>query len=175
MNRDTLWTSLSVRVKASSNIAYRSDTRSGSKRVVQSSPGSGAGAAQPSGGGHGLFKKIRQEDKPLVEAALQLSRLGADDFIGFEVRKGAELSVGLSAENSETVRDLCSRYAGVRCAAGERFRATDGSCNNQARPLLGMSRTPLQRILRAEYSGHNLPRAAKSGDSLPSARLASTR
>ena len=110
-----------------------------------------------------------------MEAALQLSRLGADDFIGFEVRKGADTSVGLSAENSGTVRDLCSRYAGVRCEAGERFRATDGSCNNLAQPLLGMSRTPLQRILRAEYSGHNLPRAAKSGDSLPSARLASTR
>ena len=38
-----------------------------------------------------------------------------------------------------------------------------------------MSRTPLQRIVEAQYSGNDEPRVAKDGSDLPSARLVRTR
>lgn len=39
-----------------------------------------------------------------------------------------------------------------------RYRSIDGSCNNFAEPMWGMSYTPFERLLNAEYeNGFNLP------------------
>ncbi|XP_050294135.1 peroxidase-like [Anthonomus grandis grandis] len=55
------------------------------------------------------------------------------------------------------------------------YRSYDGSCNNLQNPSWGSANTTYGRLIAANYSdGHSSPRAAQSGNPLPSARLLST-
>jgi len=63
---------------------------------------------------------------------------------------------------------------GGPCDRNEKYRSYDASCNNLENPLWGTSNSPFQRTLLPAYSdGVFTPRQAKSGESLPSARLVS--
>ncbi|KAK4015956.1 hypothetical protein OUZ56_030921 [Daphnia magna] len=56
-----------------------------------------------------------------------------------------------------------------------RYRTLDGSCNNIQHSSWGRSLTPFQRLAPSAYAdGVRVPRRAKSGRELPSARLIST-
>ena len=62
------------------------------------------------------------------------------------------------------------------CNQEDKFRSLDGSCNNLKNPMFGKVFTPVQRILPNAYKDHiMIPRKAKSGSPLPSARLVSTK
>jgi len=121
--------------------------------------------------GHGLFKKLRSEDKKYADAALRLSKLSHPSFFG--LRAGDE-DLGFSAENSDLIKQECETYRSVTCNPQDKYRTADGSCNNKVEILWGMSRTPLNRILPAVYNRRDQPRVANSGAELPSARLIST-
>jgi len=115
--------------------------------------------------GHNQFTKGRKEDKDVSEAANSL----------FHLRDGLSLrqSEGFDSENSVEVNDACpwTTNRRPRCDNNARFRTVDGSCNNKANPLFGLSGTPFQRILHPTYPlGDNTPRTARDGSQLPSAR-----
>ncbi len=79
----------------------------------------------------------------------------------------------MTKELNNTQENVCP--ANPDCDPKAKFRTLDGSCNNLERPKLGMSFTPLRRILPNDYSdGIMLPRVSSTGDPLPSARLVST-
>ena len=62
------------------------------------------------------------------------------------------------------------------CSQEDKFRSLDGSCNDLKNPMFGKVFTPVQRILPNAYEDHiMIPRRAKSGSPLPSARLVSTK
>jgi peroxidase len=61
-----------------------------------------------------------------------------------------------------------------RCDRTQPYRTYNASCNNLQNPLWGTSGSPFERTLLPEYGdGIWTPKAAKSGESLPSARLVS--
>ena len=98
-----------------------------------------------------------------AEAALSLSRGTRQKNVAFE---------GLDFDNT-VLENSCPTVS--TCNANSKFRTIDGSCNNLKQPLYGKSFTPLQRVLDSDYSdGFTLPRVAKNGQDLPSARLIST-
>ena len=123
--------------------------------------------------GHRLFTKARDEDKDIRDAAFKLFKLGQN--LGIDLRQGFE---GIDAVNSIDVDDLCPWTGKRKPRCGpetDLYRTVDGSCNNKFNPLYGMSRTPMQRILRPAYERGFLPRAKTNGDQLPSARLISNK
>ena len=62
------------------------------------------------------------------------------------------------------------------CNPEDKYRTTDGSCNNLKNPLFGKSFTPLQRILPNDYAdGMMLPRVNSKKKELPSSRFVSTK
>jgi len=122
--------------------------------------------------GHSVFKKLRPEDKDYVDVALRFSKLNSQ-FLGV-FNSGDDDDEGLDGANSNSIKQECEKYNSVKCNPQEIYRRADGSCNNRGEPLFGKSRTPLNRILFAEYNGDNLPRVARSGRDLPSSRLIST-
>ena len=66
--------------------------------------------------------------------------------------------------------------ADPRCNKEDKYRSIDGSCNNLQNPKFGQVLTPVQRILKNAYAdGFFIPRKAKNGRSLPSARTVSTK
>ena len=61
------------------------------------------------------------------------------------------------------------------CNKEDKYRSIDGSCNNLQNPKFGQVMTPVQRILKNAYADDFfIPRVAKDGKPLPSARLVST-
>lgn len=120
--------------------------------------------------GHSVFKKLRPEDRNYVDVALRFSKLKVQLF---GLRAGDD-DEGFNGDNSNSIKQECAKFYSIRCNPQDKYRKADGSCNNREEPLWGMSRTPLNRILLPEYNGDNLPRVAKSGADLPSARLIST-
>lgn len=69
--------------------------------------------------------------------------------------------------------NLCPKHlqASMYCSKS-RYRTISAHCNNIKHPLWGASKTPYSRYLPPDYAdGLQLPRAAKNGDPLPSARL----
>ena len=118
--------------------------------------------------GHRLFTKSRKEDQDLRDFARKLLHVVED--AGISTRQG-----GVDAVNSDAIRNDCPWLNARRpqCASNptvDIYRTVDGSCNNRRQPLFGLSGTPMQRILEATYDEENLPRLAKSGSQLPSAR-----
>ena len=62
------------------------------------------------------------------------------------------------------------------CNKEDKYRSIDGSCNNLQNPKFGQVLTPVQRILKNAYAdGFFIPRKAKNGRPLPSARIVSTK
>ena len=62
------------------------------------------------------------------------------------------------------------------CNKEDKYRSIDGSCNNLENPKFGQVLTPVQRILKNAYAdGFFIPRKAKNGRLLPSARIVSTK
>ena len=87
---------------------------------------------------------------------------------------GNQAGLGLNAFSiTETlIGDKCPK--GGPCDPLAPYRNADATCNNLENPLWGSSNTAFQRILLPEYKdGVWKPKFAKSGDSLPSARLIS--
>lgn len=121
--------------------------------------------------GHGAFKKLRSEDRDYANIALRLSKLASPSLIG---TRASDDDLGFNAINSASIKIECEKYNSVTCNPQEKYRTADGSCNNRNNALWGMSRTPLNRILPAEYNKLDEPRVANSGAELPSARLIST-
>ena len=61
------------------------------------------------------------------------------------------------------------------CNKEDKYRSIDGSCNNLQNPKFGQVMAPVQRILKNAYAdGYFIPREAKNGKPLPSARIVST-
>ena len=61
------------------------------------------------------------------------------------------------------------------CNKEDKYRSINGSCNNLKVPKFGQVMTPVQRILKNAYADDFfIPREAKDGEPLPSARLVST-
>eukprot|EP00092_Neocalanus_flemingeri_P040590 GFUD01044196.1.p1 GENE.GFUD01044196.1~~GFUD01044196.1.p1 ORF type:complete len:777 (+),score=180.51 GFUD01044196.1:168-2498(+) len=123
--------------------------------------------------GHRLFTRAREEDQDIRDAAFKLLKLGEN--LGIDLRQSFE---GVDAENSIDVENICPWKGKRRPKCGpqdDEYRTVDGSCNNKFEPLFGMSRTPMQRILRSTYGRRNLPRTKSNGKQLPSARLISSK
>eukprot|EP00092_Neocalanus_flemingeri_P014111 GFUD01015220.1.p1 GENE.GFUD01015220.1~~GFUD01015220.1.p1 ORF type:complete len:782 (-),score=165.86 GFUD01015220.1:101-2446(-) len=118
--------------------------------------------------GHRLFTKGRREDQDLRDFARKLLHVAEDT--GINTRQGS-----VDAVNSDVIKNDCPwlNERKPNCASNptvDVYRTVDGSCNNRKQPLFGQSGTPMQRILEATYDERNLPRLAKSGSQLPSAR-----
>ncbi|XP_059350851.1 chorion peroxidase-like [Daphnia carinata] len=75
-----------------------------------------------------------------------------------------------------TLSDTCPADAVCnQTTIDSRYRTLDGSCNNVQHSSWGKSLTPFQRVIPSAYAdGVRVPRRAKSGRELPSARLIST-
>ena len=112
--------------------------------------------------GHRLFTKSKKEDKDLRDCSRKL-------FCG--------------GKNINSKCDPCpwGHARKPECASNsvdtEKYRTMDGSCNNRQQPLYGQQGTQMQRLLQSTYGNlgnlNNLPRLAKSGSQLPSARKVS--
>jgi len=118
-----------------------------------------------------LFTKSRKENKDLWEFATKLLHIADDNLLS--TRQGR-----VDADNSDDIRKGCAwlNKRKPQCASNptvDIYRTVDGSCNNREKPLYGQEGTPLQRILVNKYSSGTLPRVARSGAQLPSARLVS--
>jgi len=136
---------------------------SNAKTTKQSS-----GRADTETKGHRLFTKSRKSDQTLIDYARKLLHIRED--IGISTRQGT-----VDGSNSDSIRSGCPwlNDRKPQCSSNpnvNRYRTVDGSCNNLNEPLFGLSGTPLQRIVKATYDERNLPRMAKSGEQLPSAR-----
>nr|AIZ68326.1 peroxinectin [Caligus rogercresseyi] len=84
---------------------------------------------------------------------------------------GGDILVGKVTLNE--LRASCN--ANITCNVTDVFRHPRGICNNLVKPILGAVFTPVQRILRNNYfDGFSMPRHAKNGIQLPSARFVSS-
>jgi len=130
--------------------------------------------------GHRSFTKPRKKDAAIRNAALKQLRL-AEVLLQDEGISLRQSKFGLDSDNSIDVDNNCPWTTDggdigrkPRCDQNTRnWRAVDGSCNNVQFPLYGMSTTPQQRILPANYSEGDRPRVATDFTQLPSARLIS--
>ena len=129
--------------------------------------------------GHRQFGKARPGTSRLGDIARQLNHLTAEVFQNefkfwttnndvFDLTATAtkDLALGytnskaqskVSSANSRRIRDKCSEiyqtHKSGRCPIETlKIRTVDGSCNNQFRPVLGKSGTPLQRLIGPDYS-----------------------
>lgn len=69
-------------------------------------------------------------------------------------------------------KDLCPKHIRSMICTKSRYRTITAHCNNLKHPSWGAAKTPYSRYLPPDYAdGLTLPRASKSGEPLPSARL----
>jgi peroxidase len=72
--------------------------------------------------------------------------------------------------------DLCPKHVSPMVCMKSRYRTITGHCNNLKHPAWGASKTPYSRYLPPDYAdGLSLPRASRTGQPLPSARLITSR
>lgn len=69
-------------------------------------------------------------------------------------------------------KDLCPKHIRSMTCTKSRYRTITAHCNNLKHSSWGAAKTPYSRYLPPDYAdGLTLPRASKSGEPLPSARL----
>ncbi|XP_043462105.1 peroxidase-like [Leptopilina heterotoma] len=84
------------------------------------------------------------------------------------------LSAQYSGDSFNPFAELKCGDIFTRVCEKSKFRTMDGTCNNKLHPTWGMSFTRFNRLVPANYAdGYFSPRVAKSGKTLPLARILS--
>lgn len=73
-------------------------------------------------------------------------------------------------------KNLCPKHVRSMICTKSRYRTITAHCNNLKHPSWGAAKTPYSRYLPPDYAdGLSAPRASRSGEPLPSARLISSK